>query len=119
MFWERYVALCAQLDKGTPNKTAKLIGVSNATCTKWKNGAIPNGETLMKIARHFDCSVDYLLCRTDQPQLLTFDQQKEEQADGCTVLSPQQQALIDLYDELDPLKQAKLIVYADELKKSS
>ena len=53
---------------GTANTVARKVGLSNATATKWKNGAIPNGETLCAIADYLDCSVDYLLGRTDNPQ---------------------------------------------------
>ena len=67
MFFERLYLLCE--NKGIkPNTVAKAIGVSTATATKWKNGTIPNGETLTKIADYLDCSVDYLLGRTDNPE---------------------------------------------------
>ncbi len=60
MFFERLYLLCE--NKGIkPNTVAKAIGVSTAIATKWKNGTIPNGETLTKIADYLDCSVDYLL----------------------------------------------------------
>ena len=62
MFWERFAELCEKKIT-SPNAVAKIIGVSNATSTKWKNGTIPNGETLNKIADYFDCSIDYLLGR--------------------------------------------------------
>ncbi|MBQ7283973.1 MAG: helix-turn-helix transcriptional regulator, partial [Oscillospiraceae bacterium] len=29
--------------------------------TKWKNGSVPTGETLQKLADYFGVSVDYLL----------------------------------------------------------
>ena len=67
MFFERLYLLCE--NKGIkPNTVAKAIGVSTAIATKWKNGTIPNGETLTKIADYLDCSVDYLLRRTDNPE---------------------------------------------------
>lgn len=64
MFWEMLVKLCKRKNV-SPNAVAKKIGISNATCTKWKSGVIPNGETLIKLANYFDCSVDYLLGRTE------------------------------------------------------
>ena len=67
MFFERLYLLCE--NKGIkPNTVAKAIGVSTAIATKWKNGTIPNGETLTNIADYLDCSVDYLLGRTDNPE---------------------------------------------------
>lgn len=54
--------------KTKPNPVAKEIGISSGIITKWKNvGTLPNGETLIKIADYLDCSVDYLLGRTDNP----------------------------------------------------
>lgn len=69
MFWERFYNLC--IDKGTkPNPVGAIIGISSGIITKWKNeGSIPNGETLIKIADYLDCSVDYLLGRTDNPNV--------------------------------------------------
>ena len=69
LFWERFYLLC--LSNGTkPNPLAKEIGISSGIVTKWKNeGTLPNGETLLKIADYLDCSVDYLLGRTDKPEV--------------------------------------------------
>jgi transcriptional regulator with XRE-family HTH domain len=69
LFWERFYHMCMM--RGTkPNPVAKEIGVSSGSVTKWKTcGTLPNGETLIKIADHLDCSVDYLLGRTDNPEV--------------------------------------------------
>ena len=71
MFWERLYHLCTK-NNCKPNTVAKAIGLSTATATKWKNGAVPNGEALSKIADYLDCSVDYLLGRTDTPQVVNL-----------------------------------------------
>jgi len=57
--------------KGTkPNPVAKEIGVSSGVITKWKTeGTLPNGETLIKIADYLDVSIDYLVGRTDKPEI--------------------------------------------------
>lgn len=67
MFWERLCKLCEER-KIKPNTVAKAIGLSNAVATGWKNGSIPSGEALIKLADYFDCSVDYLLGRTENPE---------------------------------------------------
>ncbi len=68
MFWNIFYKLCEE--KHTkPNAVAKIIGASSATCTKWKNGTIPNGDTLLKLADYLDVSVDYLLGRTNNPNI--------------------------------------------------
>lgn len=66
MFWERFYKLCENTNL-KPNPLGKKLGISSGVITKWKNGGIPNGETLIKIADYLDCSVDYLLGRTDNP----------------------------------------------------
>lgn len=66
MFWDVFCKECDKISK-KPNKIAIELGLSSATTTKWKAGAVPNGETLVKIADYFSCSVDYLLGRTDEP----------------------------------------------------
>lgn len=69
MFWERFYDMCIQ--RGTkPNPLAREIGISSGVLTKWKTErTLPNGETLLKIANRLDCSVDYLLGRTDNPEV--------------------------------------------------
>lgn len=69
LFWERFYNMC--IAKGVkPNPVAKEIGISSGIVTKWKTvGTFPNGETLIKIADYLDCSVDYLLGRTDNPEV--------------------------------------------------
>ncbi len=70
MFWDRFYSQCLKKEI-KPNPLAKELGISSGVITKWKNGGIPNGETLNKIADYLDCSVDYLLGRTDNPQKTT------------------------------------------------
>lgn len=50
-----------------PNNVASEIGVSSGIVTHWNNGGIPIGETLTKIADNLECSIDYLMGRTDNP----------------------------------------------------
>lgn len=65
MFWQNYALLCSENDM-TPNAVCAALGLSSATATHWKNGRIPNGETLSAIADFFGVSVDYLLGRSDK-----------------------------------------------------
>ncbi len=68
MFWERFNKLCeAQSTK--PNPVGAKIGISSGIITKWKSGSIPNGENLIKLSDYFNCSIDYLLGRTDNPEI--------------------------------------------------
>lgn len=67
IFWSRFYALCEQRNT-KPNPAARVMGISSGAVTRWKNGGIPNGEALYTLANYFDCSVDYLLGRTDLPE---------------------------------------------------
>ena len=49
-----------------PNPVAKELGLSSATVTKWKNGTLPQSETLLKIADYFNVTTDYLLGKTPE-----------------------------------------------------
>ena len=64
MFWNIFYELCTSHGK-KPNPVAKELGISSATVTKWKNGAMPSLGTAQKIADHFGVSVDHLLGKTD------------------------------------------------------
>ena len=45
-------------------------GIEQALLSKYENGErIPPAETLLKLADFYRVSVDYLLCRTDNPQV--------------------------------------------------
>lgn len=73
MFWENFHKLCIQ-NGTTPNAVCKIMNLSNAAATHWKNGCIPKVDVLCNIADYFHCSVDYLLGRTNNP---TIDRLKD------------------------------------------
>ena len=54
-------------EKGLLSKDfAKIMRVEPATITNWEKGnRFPKDDVLIKIADYFDCSIDYLLGRTD------------------------------------------------------
>lgn len=60
MFFDRFKQLCDE--KGISiYKAAEAIGSNRSAATKWKNGSVPNGETLTLLAGLFGVSVGYLL----------------------------------------------------------
>lgn len=65
MFWEIFYALCESKNM-KPLQVVKELGISAGSTTKWKNGSVPSGKTLQKLADFFGVSVDYLLGKTDQ-----------------------------------------------------
>ena len=43
-------------------------GIEQALLSKFENGdRIPHTETLLRLAEFYDVSIDYILCRTDNP----------------------------------------------------
>lgn len=67
--------------------------------------------SLAKIADYLDCSVDYLLCRTENPN-------SHKTHAGDSVISPEEQQLNDIiriYNQLDNVGKAKLLIAADEI----
>lgn len=67
MFYDIFEKLC-YVHNVKPNTVTKAIGLSTATATNWKTSMrIPSGETLVKLADYFHCSVDYLLGRAEGP----------------------------------------------------
>lgn len=54
----------------------KELSIATGSVTKWKNGSIPNGETLVKLADYFNVSIDYLLGRDAPLQPLSESEQR-------------------------------------------
>lgn len=51
-------------------KLSKDTGIHQSTISQWKAGLQkPSLEAAEKIADYLDCSVDYLLGRTDKPEI--------------------------------------------------
>ena len=67
--------------------------------------------SLAKIADYLECSTDYLLGRTEDELV-----HQAISNDSDVVQSNQSSSLLTIFNNLDPIKQAKLLVYADELK---
>ena len=45
-------------------------GIEQALLSKYENGErIPPTETLLKLAEFYDVSIDYIMCRTDNPEV--------------------------------------------------
>ena len=60
MFWNNLCRLCNE-NQTTPNAICKALGLSSATATHWKAGAIPRDTTLHRIADYFGITVEDLL----------------------------------------------------------
>ncbi len=52
---------------------AKMLNVSQNTYSQYETGVISlTAEVLIKLADYYDVSIDYLLDRTDNPQVQKF-----------------------------------------------
>ena len=60
MFYEKITELSAKKGMSVA-RMAQELGLSNATATKWRHGAKPYYNTLIKIARYFDVDVEFLV----------------------------------------------------------
>jgi transcriptional regulator with XRE-family HTH domain len=106
-FWKRFYNLCTEKNM-KPNPVAKEIGISSGIITKWKNGDLPSTKYLIMLSEYFDCSTDYLLCKTDI---------KKEQTANEQPVSDDMKELIEIYQGLSPEHQNALLVLADQLGK--
>lgn len=60
-----------QEKKLTQERFANIFYLNKSSISKYeKDKNLPENQLLIKIADFFDVSIDYLLCRTDQPKLL-------------------------------------------------
>ena len=79
MFLDTYKALC--LHKGvSADFAAKEMGFSHSAYGKWKNGALPQTASLVKIAQYFDVPIEMLTADSTTvaiPQNTTFDSKQQ------------------------------------------
>ena len=64
MFYAQLQRLCKDNGEKITPLLIKL-NMSTGNIEKWRNGKMPNGDTLIKLADYFDCSLDYLVGRSD------------------------------------------------------
>lgn len=106
-FWERFYNLC--LEHNTkPNPLGAKLGLSSATISGWKKGSYPNALYLEKIADYFNCSIDYLLGKTDI--------KKGPTAQVEQLVSGELQKLIDASSSLSDEEAQKVLEYVEFLK---
>lgn len=79
MFFDRFRDLCDQKGIST-YKAATEIGLNRGAVNKWKNGSVPNGQTLAKMAEFFGVTTDYLLGDSEQKEkpLINGDEELTE-----------------------------------------
>lgn len=68
MFYDRLNDTCKKRNLKITN-VLKELNISMGNTSKWKTGTIPNGKILILLADKLGVSVDYLLERTDNPEV--------------------------------------------------
>lgn len=108
MFWDRLEKLCFK-KKIKPNPLLTPLGISSSTISRWKKGGTVTDKDLILTANALDCSVDYLLGRTDNPQA-----HRDE-----TILTDRERVLVAQYRGLNEQGREMLIGQASLLAGSS
>lgn len=100
MFWDQFIELCNQHET-TPNPLGRKLGISSGILSRWKTGAMPSTEMLIKLSKYFNVSIDYLVFG---------DQALEAQPDDAIVVTDQnERILITHYRALHYLNQIKVL----------
>ncbi len=68
VIYDRLSALCEKHGKKITPVVIQL-GLSRGNLKNWQKGSTINSDVLIKLADYFDISVDYLLGRTDKPEV--------------------------------------------------
>lgn len=83
----------------------KAIGVSQGTIKNVKNGRnLVSADCIIKLAKYFNVSADYLLCLTDEPKPL----ENHEVAQTTTTLPAELGLSPDLFKDSNFIETAKL-----------
>ncbi|MBQ2835198.1 MAG: helix-turn-helix transcriptional regulator [Clostridia bacterium] len=69
MFYHTLYVLCKEHGT-TITALARELNIAKGSPSNWQRGASPNSDVVMKIARHFGVSCDYLLGMDDVPSRL-------------------------------------------------
>lgn len=87
-FYEQLEKLC-QKEGVKPSTLVESLGMSKGTMSNWKRGGTPNAEAVVRIAKHFGITTDYLL--------LGSDSDAEESEDELIYVSEFDKKLIETY----------------------
>lgn len=87
------------------NPFEKAIGVAQGTIKNLKNGKnLISADCIIKFARYFNVSADYLLCLTDEPKQL----ENRESAQTTNTLPTELELSPDLFKDSNFIETAKL-----------
>ncbi len=91
------------------NQLAAAVSVSDAAVCKWENGnAEPKVSYLIKLSEYFECSVDYLVGKTDD-----FDSPLQQGVTPPQKLTHKEKQLLDAYRKLNSDKKNLILHTVD------
>ena len=77
MFWENFINICNK--RGLkPTPIIKAAGLASSSIARWQEGAAPNGDSLIKLAKYLNCSIDYLLTGNEFNKSVNFNIKNQE-----------------------------------------
>lgn len=100
MFFDKFSALCQKMGV-SKSKAAESVGLNRTSVMKWKNGAVPSGATITKLAEYFGVSADYLLDNSDiSPEMQKAPTlNKKDKRD----IKKKMDEMLELFDSADAL----------------
>lgn len=78
MFFTNYVQQCNK-NNISPSAAAEAMGFQRSAVTRWSKGTEPRFATLQKIAKFFNCSVEDLTGKKEEPNTVADDELSEDQ----------------------------------------
>ncbi|MEG1846387.1 MAG: helix-turn-helix transcriptional regulator [Oscillospiraceae bacterium] len=105
MFYENLIKECRKQGlKVTP--LVIECGGASGSISGWKNGAMPNSEIVVKLAKRLNVSCDYLLSGEDAFNYNNLDRDEKELLNNYKMLDNRgkHKLHIMIYDELDFIK---------------
>lgn len=95
--------------KFTQDDAASFFGVASSTYKSWEQGVGKlNGEILCAIADKFECSTDYLLCRTSDPS--PYPPPRKQPASTAD-----ESRLVDAYRKCTPRERGSILNLAETM----
>ncbi len=94
---------------------AQKLNTTQANISSWEHGKWqPDNETLVKLSIIFHCTIDYLLCKSDEYMNQKESEKIEPKEESR--LTEKQRELLDILEELNIGDINKIIGYAESLK---
>ena len=103
-FYDKFIDLCNKAGE-SPSPLAEKLGMHRTAVTNWKKRlSTPTPANLKKIADHFGVPVSY------------FEEDAKDERSLFAIIDTHEKKLLEIYRQLGTVEQAKLIVFASELK---